>query len=147
MSRAVLVVRICGVLLAAAAAIGFYHISHLIDVPRPPPDNVMDIMQDAVWALVIISVRCLVFGGTLRRRFVAALLLSSLITTAIGVVPPIIWCLSHVVSSDVVMGLFFMFADFVFPCVVLSLALAAVPIFDSRFGVSQAAGGESQSAS
>ena len=97
-------------------------------------------MQRGVLALLVLSVRCLTFGNNPRKRLILALSLSLLISMTIGIFPPIFWSFQHGVSSDFMMGLFFMFADFVFPCVILSLVLASIPVFDRKFSGGQAQG-------
>ena len=133
------IVRLCGIPLALAAGVGFIYRDNLGGQLNPPPVRITDLMLYGTEVVIVVAVRLLIFGLGLRKRLGVALLLSVLGAAVIGVLPVVVSVLVRGVSSvhgplsDFWMGLFFFAIDFVVPCTVGSVLLAAVPIFDDRF--------------
>lgn len=82
--------------------------------------------------LLAVSVRMCVFGASVGKRLAMAFLRSLLVSVMIDILPAVVSAFGRGVSSDFWMGLFFMVIVSVIPCVVLSLILSVIPIFDSR---------------
>lgn len=124
------VVRLFGVVLILATACMSFYFDELARRGMTVASIRLTVGVSIV--LLAVSVRMCVFGASVGKRFAMAFLLSLLVSVMIGVLPAIVSALGHGVSSDFWMGLFFMVVEAVIPCVVLSLILSVIPIFDRR---------------
>ena len=128
-----LITRTCGIALAIAASVVSIYATQLAHLRPPPPARTTQLMLYGVVVLVVVAVRFLVFGISTGKRLALALLLSLSFSVAIGILPAVGAAWGHGISSDFQMGLFFMVIEFMAPCVLFSLILSALPIFDGWF--------------
>jgi hypothetical protein len=142
-STAIWAIRSCGIMLAVTAGVVFIVSAELASQLNAPRLRIAELMLYGAEMLIAVSIRFLVFGFRVRKRLGVALLLSVLGTVAIGVLPDVVSVLAHGLSSargpssdfwmgDFWLGMFFFIIDFMTPCIVGSVILAAVPIFDGK---------------
>lgn len=127
------VVRFCGLGLAVTASlVGLFGPDYLPGY-NPPPSWLINLSVFGPAFFMVIGIRLLVFGLGVKKRLKVAPLISFLITMAITIYAYISYNLKYIQPNDAGMLLAFGIAFLTVPCVLGSIILAAIPIFDGRY--------------
>jgi hypothetical protein len=129
-----LIMKICGIALAVASVMAMAYTIALAHQRPPPLARTQELILYGQVLLVAVSVRLFIFGNSIGKRLEKALILSLLLSVIVCIFPDIGQAWISGGSIYLWPGLVFVFIEFIVPCVVLSVVLSLVPLFDERFG-------------